>query len=97
MMEGLGYRIPLGFMHFSDPVLKGSVLSSIDIVVILYVNSTNDMQEYLADPNKAPDANRKGHLNSDIGGITPKTKMYKFTDVGGTLRKKILKKDSAQG
>ena len=48
------------------------------------MNSTDDVQEYLADPSRVLDANRKGHLNSDIGGVTPKTKMYKYTDVGGT-------------
>ena len=61
------------------------------------MNSTDDVQEYLADPSRVPDANRKGHLNSDIGGVTPKTKMYKYTDVGGTPRKKIMKKESGQG
>ena len=58
------------------------------------MNSTGDMQEYLADPSRAPNANRKGHLNSDIGGVTPKPKMYKFIDVGDTPRKKIMKKES---
>ena len=66
-------------------------------MITLYVNSIDDMQEYLADSSRAPNANRKGHLNSDIGGVTPKTKMYKFTDVGGTPQKKIMKKESGQG
>ena len=61
------------------------------------MNSTDDMQEYLADPSRVPNASRKGHLNSDIGGVTPKTKMYKYTDVGGTPRKKIMKRESGQG
>ena len=61
------------------------------------MNSTDDVQEYLADPSRVPDANQKGHLNSDIGGVTPKTKMYKYTNVGGTPRKKIMKKESGQG
>ena len=72
-------------------------MSSIDIAIILYLNSTDDMQQYLADPSRAPNANRKGHLNSDIGGVTPKAKVHKFTDFGSTSRKKILKKDYAQG
>ena len=91
MMEDLGYD---GGFRVHD-TFRFSVLSSIDIVVTLYVNSTDDMQEYLADPSRALDANWKGHLNSDIGGVTPKTEMYKFTDVGGTPRKKIMKKESA--
>ena len=66
-------------------------------MVKLFVNSTDDMQEYLADPSRVLDANRKGHLNSDIGGVTPKTKIYKYTDVGGTPKKKIMKKESGQG
>ena len=61
------------------------------------MNSTDDVQEYLADPSRVPDANRKGHLNSNIGGVTSKTKMYKYTDVRGTPRKKIMKKESGQG
>ena len=65
-------------------------------MVKLFVNSTDDMQEYLADPSRTPDANRKGHLNSDIGGVTPKTKIYKYTDVGGTPRNKIMKKERGQ-
>ena len=66
-------------------------------MVKLFVNSSDDMQEYLADPSRTPDANRKGHLNSDIGGVTPMTKLYKFTDIGGTPRKKIMEKESRQG
>ena len=86
---GLGFRV--------HDTLRFSVFSFIDIVVKLFVNSTNDMQEYLADPSRTPNANRKGHLNSDIGGVIPKTKMYKYTDVGSTPRKKIMKKESGQG
>ena len=70
MMEDLGYMIPLGFQY-----------CSIDNVVTV-CNSTDDVQEYLADPSRVPDANRKGHLNSDVGG---------------TAGKRIMKKESGQG
>ena len=62
---------------------------------VLGWSTTYELQHYLADPSRAPDPSRKGHLNSDIGGVTPKSKIHRGSDYAGTSRRKIVKKDIA--
>ena len=48
--------------------------------------------EVISDPTRSPEQGGKGHLNSDIGGLTPKIKLHKESDAGNTSKSSKKKK-----
>ena len=49
----------------------------------LYLAFANPYRKTLALVNRSPDQSRKGHLNSDIGGSTPRTLKTKDSSSDG--------------
>ena len=43
---------------------------------------------YISEHGKSPDFNRKGNLNSDIGGLIPKIKLEKESDAARSSKRK---------
>ena len=44
------------------------------------------LMELIADPTWSPEHVGKSHLNSDIGGLTPKIKLHREANAGNTSK-----------
>ena len=50
------------------------------------------VMELISDPMRSPEHLGKSHLNSDIGGLTPKIKLHKEVDAGNSSKSAKKKK-----
>ena len=54
----------------------------------MFVFVADPSMAYISERPRLPDPNKRGHLNSDISGLTPKIKMEKESNVAGSSKRK---------